>query len=54
MDLTIFQYITSTDELDAVWLLAHISNLLLTIIYIMLFYIAYKVVIRNIRKGRLD
>lgn len=48
-----FTYITDLEGVTELQLLANISNLLLTIIYIMLLYIAYKVVIRNIRKGRL-
>lgn len=54
MDLSIFQYITSVDGLDEVWLLAYLCNLVLTVIYIVLFYISYIVVVRCLRKGALN
>lgn len=53
MNLVNFIYITSVEGLSVEWLLAYIANLLLTFIYIVLFYISFRVVIRNLRKGRL-
>lgn len=51
ISLVEFGYLSAPDE-DAAVTLVRIYNLLLTLFYFIIIYVGYKVIMRNIRKGR--